>query len=359
VRVVHVTDRLTDRGGAHRHLLSVTRALAERGHEVHIVAGATGTLGEDLPASIHRLAGLDSRTSQPVELDALLRRLAPDVVHVHTVMNPCALERAASWGAVFTVQDHRSFCPARGKWTAAGEVCQVAFSPVDCAACFDHDRYRDEMLGLTRARLASVQRSTVIVLSEYMRGELVQAGLQPGRVHVVPPFVDFREVATARAPEAPPCVLFVGRLVEAKGPLDSVDAWRRSGVALPLVVAGTGPLRSAVAAAGADVLGWVPHAELPAIFRRARALLMSPLWQEPFGMVGLEALSFGVPVVSWDSGGIREWHPGPLVRRGDGDGLAAALREAIGTRAVAPAAFHREDMMRRLERAYAGAPRAA
>ncbi len=40
VRVLHLTDRLTDRGGAHRHLLSITRALAERGHDVHIAAGA-------------------------------------------------------------------------------------------------------------------------------------------------------------------------------------------------------------------------------------------------------------------------------------------------------------------------------
>ncbi|HET6897448.1 MAG TPA: glycosyltransferase family 4 protein, partial [Vicinamibacteria bacterium] len=312
MRVLHLTDRLTDRGGAHRHLLSVTRALAERGHDVHIAAGATDSLSEDVPATTSTLPGLDSRTARPVDLDGLLDRVNPDVIHVHTVVNPLALESAAGRGAVFTVQDHRAFCPSRGKWTAQGEMCRVALSPAACAACFEDRAYFEDVLALTQARLAAIRKARVVVLSEYMRAELATAGLDAGRIHVVPPFVEFEEDAAPIAPAGPPCVLFVGRLVESKGPLDAVAAWRQSGVDLPLVVAGTGPLREEVVAAGAEVLGWVPHPHLPRLLRRARALLMPSRWQEPFGIAGLEALSFGVPVVAWDSGGLREWHEGPL-----------------------------------------------
>jgi len=353
VRVLHLTDRLTDRGGAHRHLLSITKALAARGHEVHIAAGAAEGLSEGVPASTHTLPGLESRTPRPVALDPLFARLRPDVLHVHTVVNPSALESAAARGAVFTVQDHRSFCPARGKWTAKGEVCRVALSPAACAECFQDRAYYDEVLGLTQARLAAIRKATVLVLSEYMRGELVAAGLAEPRVHVVPPFVDFDEGAAAAEPDGPPCVLFVGRLVEAKGPLDAVAAWRQSGVALPLVVAGTGPLRAQVEAAGAAVLGWVAHERLPRLLRRARALLMPSRWQEPFGIAGLEALSFGVPVVAWDSGGMREWHAGTLVPWGDVAGLARSLRDAVGTRASMPSGFERARLMDDLERVYA------
>jgi glycosyltransferase involved in cell wall biosynthesis len=352
MRILHLTDRLTDRGGAHRHLLSVVRALAERGHDVHLAAGEADRIDEDVPATVHALPGLDSRTAQPVALDDLRRRLAPDVLHVHAVVNPAALAAAAALGAVFTVQDHRSFCPARGKWTAAGAVCRSAYSPAVCAECFDDARYRDEMLSLTAARLAAIRDATVIVLSEYMRGELAAAGLAPARVHVVPPFVDFGPSAPDAA-DGPPCVLFVGRLVEAKGPLDAASAWRLSGLALPLVVAGTGPLRERVEAAGATVLGWVPHDRLPALFRRTRALLMPSRWQEPFGLAGLEALALGVPVVAWESGGIREWHPGPLAEWGDVPALAAMLRAAVETRAVPVPGFAREGLMDRLEDVYA------
>ena len=75
VRVLHLTDRLTDRGGAHRHLLSITRALAERGQDVHIAAGDACGLTEDVPATIHELPGLESRTARPMALDPLLDRL--------------------------------------------------------------------------------------------------------------------------------------------------------------------------------------------------------------------------------------------------------------------------------------------
>jgi glycosyltransferase involved in cell wall biosynthesis len=353
VRVLHLTDRLTDRGGAHRHLLSITRALAARGHDVHIAAGAADGLSEDVPATTHTLPELDSRLPRPVALEPLLDRLQPDVLHVHTVVNPVALESAAARGAVFTVQDHRSFCPSRGKWTARGEVCRVALSPAACAACFEDRAYYEEILGLTQARLAAIRKATVVVLSEYMRGELAATGLDARRIHVVPPFVEFEESGATVEPEGgPPCVLFVGRLVEAKGPLDAVAAWRQSGVALPLVVAGTGPLREEVEAAGAEVLGWVAHQRLPRLLRRARALLMPSRWQEPFGIAGLEALSFGVPVVAWESGGMSEWHRGPLVPWGDVAGLARRLREAVERRAACPAGFEREALTDRLERVY-------
>ena len=361
VRIVHLTDRLTDRGGAHRHLLAIVRALTERGHDVHVVAGDLCDLSERVAATTHHLPGLDSRTGRPVELDARLRRLDPEVLHVHTVVNPVALDRAAAWGAIFTVQDHRWFCPGRGKWTARNEVCRVPLSPAACAECFDDREYQAEMLGLTRARLFALRGATVLVLSEYMRSEMVLAGLSPAHVHVVPPFVDFDgpgpSTAAAAEPDAgPPCVLFVGRLVQAKGPMDAVQAWRRSGIDVPLVVAGTGPLRDEVHAAGAEVLGWMPHHRLSSLYGRARALLMPSRWQEPFGIAGLEAMSLGVPVVAWESGGIREWHPGPLAAWGDVEALAGALREAVGGRVAAPPGFEREILMDRLEQIYEREP---
>jgi glycosyltransferase involved in cell wall biosynthesis len=356
VRVLHLTDRLDDRGGAARHLLSIARAQAGRGHDVHVAAGED-RLREDIPATRHRWAGLESRAAVPINLDGLIDRVRPDLIHVHTVMNPVALTRAAAAGAVFTVQDHRAFCPARGKWTAAGAVCRTAFAPSVCAECFDDVAYRDEMMELTRARLDALRDSSVVVLSGYMRGEMVAAGLDPARVRVVPPFVDFPPEERGAAPAAadgPPCVLFMGRLVAAKGPLDAVEAWRRSGIALPLVMAGTGPLRDEIERSGAQVLGWVAHRELPAILRRARALLLPSRWQEPFGIAGLEALTLGVPVAAWESGGVRDWHPGPLAAWGDLDGLAWELGRAV-TGAAPPFArerFGRETLMDRLEGVY-------
>jgi glycosyltransferase involved in cell wall biosynthesis len=142
---------------------------------------------------------------------------------------------------------------------------------------------------------------------------------------------------------------------------DAVAAWRRSGVVLPLVLAGTGPLRAELTALasrgeepGLEVPGWVDRDRLSGLYRRARALLFPSRWQEPFGIVGLEAMSFGVPVVAWESGGVPEWHPGPgLVRWGDVEALGRALSDAVDRRVACPPHFDRDEAMGRLLAIYA------
>src|SRR6185503_15699763 len=120
-----------------------------------------------------------------------------------------------------------SFCPFRGKWKADGSICRDAMRAEACAPCFEDAAYFDEVLGLTQERLAAARRLRVVVLSRYMKDELVAAGVPGEQVHVIPPFVHGLDLGAAAG--GPPCVLFVGRLVETKGVRDAVEAWRRSG----------------------------------------------------------------------------------------------------------------------------------
>ncbi len=351
LRILVLADRLSARGGADWHLLGVLEDLARR-HEVLLAFGSEdGTAAP--PCRAVRLPGLDSRVASPVEAGRLARELRPDVVHLHNVVNPEVLEWAAGVAAVATVQDHRFFCPGRGKWTLAGEPCRSALERQRCAACFTDAGYFAQTYDLTRRRLEALKRLRAIVLSRYMAAQLEEAGLDSDRIAVIPPFVHGLHAGVA-AEEACPCVLFAGRLVSHKGPLDAVRAWRMSGVELPLVFAGTGPLRAILEREpGCRVLGWVPHERMPGLYRAARAVLMPSRWQEPFGIVGLEALTLGAPVVAWESGGVGEWHPGEgLVAWGDVEGLARELRNAIGRRARAPAGFERGELMARLEAVY-------
>jgi glycosyltransferase involved in cell wall biosynthesis len=360
MRLLHVADRLTDRGGASTWMLGVLDALAAE-HEVRLVVGTDDGRVRP-PCGVDVRPGLEARTDAPVDLDDLVEGFAPDVVHVHNVVNPAFLDRAARRPrTILTVQDHRFFCPTRGKWTLAGEVCRRPLTRELCAACFGDPAYFREVHSLTERRLLAARRLPVTVLSRYMREELVAAGVPPRGVHVVPPFV--HGLDPGAAPSGPPCVLFVGRLVEAKGVRDAVEAWRRSGVELPLVLAGTGPLRAELSAQagrgegpGLEVLGWVGRDGLSGVYRRARALLLPSRWQEPFGIVGLEALAFGVPVVAWESGGVSEWHPGPcLVPWGDVPALARALADAVDRRVRLVPRFEREEAIGRLLAVYVAA----
>jgi glycosyltransferase involved in cell wall biosynthesis len=351
VRILHLADRLTDRGGAYWHLLGVLDALVTLDHAVHLVVGADeGRIEAPCPVSV--APGLEARTRVRVDLSAIAASFRPDVIHLHTVVNPAVLEWASGFPALITVQDHRYFCPTRGKWTAAGAVCREAMGPMTCAACFTDQAYFREVLALTEERLAALGRLPIVVLSRYMKGELALVGVDAGRVAVIPPFV--HGLDGGAEPDGPPCVLFVGRLTGMKGVDDAVRAWRGARIDAPLVFAGTGPERERLQGEGAQVLGWIGRPALSSLYRRARALVMPSRWQEPFGIAGLEALSLGTPVVAWASGGIPEWHPGPgLVAWGDVDGLSRVLGEACGRRAEAPPGFARDRLMERLLGLYA------
>jgi glycosyltransferase involved in cell wall biosynthesis len=326
---------------------------AQRGRHERLLGIGVDDGSVPAPCRVVAVPALAARTRTATDLDPLVRGFDPEVVHLHNLMNPAVLEWAAGLArpTLLTVQDHRYFCPSRGKWTRDGTACRDPLGEAVCAPCFEDEAYFQEILALTEDRLAAVRRLPLTVLSLYMKMELAAAGVPNERIHVVRPWVSGPE---KRPPDGPPCVLLVGRLVLAKGVRDGVAAWRRADVGLPLVFAGTGPLRAELEAEpGIEVLGFVPHARLGAVYARARAVLMPSRWQEPFGLVGLEALQAGVPVVAYDSGGIREWHPGPgLVPWGDVPGLAAALSEAVHQRAEPPAGYAREDGVRALESVY-------
>jgi glycosyltransferase involved in cell wall biosynthesis len=351
VRVLHVTDRLSARGGADWHLLGV---LAEqvRDCDVHLVVGRDdGTATAPCPVTVApALAGGEADVQVGAALDRIAASFCPDVIHLHNCLHPGVLAWAAERGALMTVQDHRVFCPGSGKLTLERAVCRQPMGRATCAPCFTEDGYFERIYATTQRRLNALRRMfSLIVLSDYMKVELVVAGVDAARIAVIPPFVHGFDVDAP--PGGPPCILFVGRLVEAKGIFDALEAYRRSGLELPLVFAGTGSERERLEAAGCEVLGWIPHAQLAAVYKRARALLMPSRWQEPFGIVGLEALTMGVPVVAWDSGGVREWLAA-VTPWGDIEALAHALRRAIGTRAQPPEGFARAQLMARLRLLY-------
>ncbi|HET7130116.1 MAG TPA: glycosyltransferase family 4 protein [Gaiellaceae bacterium] len=120
--------------------------------------------------------------------------------------------------------------------------------------------------------------------------------------------------------EEPPELLFAGRMVEEKGIWELAEAAE----GLNLVVAGDGPLRHVLPQAR----GLVPHTELERLYRRAAVVVM-PSHSEGQGVVAIEAMAHGRPVVGSRVGGLAEivvdGETGILVPPRD----AAALRRAL------------------------------
>src|SRR5207302_2676007 len=85
--------------------------------------------------------------------------------------------------------------------------------------------------------------------------------------------------------------------------------------------------------------GYVPSDQMPAYYSDASVAVVSSVWPEPFGAVGLEAMRYGLPVVAFDAGGIREWllngQNGFLVPRMDRVQFANRLEELLLNKTLA------------------------
>ncbi len=201
--------------------------------------------------------------------------------------------------------------------------------------------YRRAVLGNVDLYLAATERAAAALALE---------GVEAERIEVCAPGIDVARFAVPRDAAAP-LVLSAGRLVWEKGHQDvlrAVAALQR-GIGGPprpdvrALIVGDGPERPKLQAhatelgiAGAvEFRATVPYDEMPALYARASALVLASLptrgWEEQFGMVLVEAMAAGTPIVAADSGAIGEvlGGAGTLVQPGDWRGIAAALR-AVG-----------------------------
>jgi glycosyltransferase involved in cell wall biosynthesis len=329
VRLLYLTDRLSDRGGADHHLAQVIAAAVDDGHEVTVAYGRDDGGAVRRPeVRHHRIRGLSGMVDSGARLGDLSDLLATnDVIHVQNIMNPTVLAMAVAGGrAVVTVQDHRVFCPGQGKTLNDGSACAVEMSDTVCRACVPDDAYRRSTLALTRRRLDALCGAEIVVLSRYMAEQLEAVGVRQARV--IPPWVD---IGPDRTDPGSHFVLG-GRLVAHKGIVDGWRAWDQAGRPLRLVVAGSGPLESELP--GTDLVGWLAPQDLRVAMRRARALVFPARWQEPFGILGLEALAQGTPVVVAAGGGTEDWSGSGCIRVSAGD--VEAMADAIGRLAADP-----------------------
>jgi glycosyltransferase involved in cell wall biosynthesis len=383
-RVTFVTPLCGSDGGVALHAAASGDALRAGGHSVTIVCARSEAATEGdvvvLPALRPRLSADGAHV-----LEQALRDSAPDVIHIHDLATPDVVEASRAVAATVISAHGHPGCTHNNLYFAPGEECHRPHGP-GCLAniafrgCY-HARNPLPVPGMYRAttrRLAAYRLCDgVVAYSRFIVQHLAENGLTGARVPLFTPLahVSTRPSSVGGDRE----VLFVGRVVAAKG----LDVLLRAMTMVDgtLTVVGDGWSRPAAedqamrlgVASRVRFQGWLGGDELRAAYERSSVVAVPSLWPEPFGLVGLEAMAFGKPVVASMTGGIRDWLDdgvtGIGVRPGDPHELAHALARVLDDpdladrlgragRAALDGAYTEAHHVRGLEAAY-GAARSA
>jgi glycosyltransferase involved in cell wall biosynthesis len=339
-----------DAGGQNVHVASLAVALAVQGDEVVVhtrrddpylprrVPFAPGVTVDHVDAGPARQVPKDQLLAHMPEFAADLGRVweraQPDVVHAHFWMSGLASVRAA--------RPHR--LPVVLTYHAHGREKRLHQGGADGSPA--------QRL-TTEAWLARTVQH-VIATTDEERRKLVALGAAPAAVSVVPCGVDlgtYRPGGPAAGRSdgqpGPPRVVCLSRLVPRKGIAEVIAAVARlDGV--ELVIAGgppepelssdpyAGELRTMIDELGlsdrARLVGAVARPDVPALLHSASIVCCTP-WYEPFGIVALEAMACGVPVVATRVGGLAETVvdgvTGRLVEPRDPDAIGTAIAELL------------------------------
>ncbi|MDF2629767.1 MAG: glycosyl transferase family 1 [Symbiobacteriaceae bacterium] len=321
-------------GGLARHVHALSRELAAQGHDVHVLTrSGPGLPAEAMEDGVHvvRVAPYFQEPSDfrlwVCHLNYALMeagaRLAgqvtgPAVVHAHDWLVAYAARGIKSLFHMPLVATIHA--TEHGRHNGIHDQGQKYINDVEWWLTYEAWR--------------------VVVCSQAMRGEVQWLfGLNDDKVQVIPNGIDLKAAVNGPFPPrqqfAAPgekLIFHIGRLVPEKGVAVLLEAMphvlKRHHARL--VVAGTGPfgdeLRRRAHQLGlgdrVSFVGWVDDATAHALYSYADVAVV-PSTYEPFGIVALEAMAAGAPLVASDVGGLSE-----IVRHGE-NGLKALPGHAI------------------------------
>jgi len=344
LRILQIFSRYIQYGGEEGSVFRIGDAL-QQNHNVEYFIGSTNELlGGDVMGRI----SAPFRAFYNLPVAQRLRRYQElgnfDLWQVHNVLpglSPSVYQTAFELKVpvVHYLHNYRMSC-TNGFFLNHGQPCERClhgnFWPAFQTACWRDSHLISGMMGLILRRVRSIgtfqKTGAWIALSHSQKAKHVQMGIPDKRIHVIPHFYE---------PEAapPPAssngdVLFLGRLSPEKGVHLLLQAWKllHSG-GRKLIIAGTGPeesnlraLATALALKNVEFTGFIKSEDQKRYWGQSAFFVAPSIWDEPFGMVILEAWANSRAVVGFKKGSFPE-----LIA----DGIDGALALQVSPQALA------------------------
>jgi glycosyltransferase involved in cell wall biosynthesis len=349
MRVLIVTDWNRGQGGAEAYIGWLRSGLKDAGDEVRLLTSSAGSAADGTADYVaygtERVAAqVFLQIANPFAVRAIrqaVRDFRPEVAFVNMFahhLSPAIFHAMGDVPIVLAVSDYKCVCPIGSKLRPDNSVCTSPAGWV-CheAGCVSLPHWIRDQPRYALIKSAVGRAARVMACSESVRRELERAGIEAECVYLPVPRPG---ITYAKSPAAEPRILFNGRLDREKGVEELLLAFARVSAAnarATLRIAGRGPLRTRLETVARQLgvdgkvsfLGWQEPAQIEREIAEAWVVAAPSLWPEPLGLVALEAMVRGVPVIASAVGGFAEiienGVSGTLVKNGDIAALAEGL----------------------------------
>jgi glycosyltransferase involved in cell wall biosynthesis len=359
MRLLFVHDRFGAMAGAEVNIQLTAAELKTRGHVVGLLHGApTGKAELSWRDLFQERFALAKGNNFTVAHDAL-GAFQPDAIYIHKMSDVGVLKAVAESGVPVArmVHDHDLYCMRSYKYfpltrtictRAAGAHCIFP-----CGATLARNRNGKFPVKwvsyLARKRELALNRrfERMIVATDYMRQELLRNGFENQRIEIHAP-VPRASGSFARASfSGRNLIIYSGQVIRGKGVDVLLESLARVQTPFECLIFGDGNHRAYCEELSRKLglsdrvrfKGYVAPSELENFYQEASLAVVSSVWPEPFGAVGLEAMRHGLPVVAFAAGGINEWlldaENGFLVPWMDRDRFAARIEQLLENKILA------------------------
>ncbi len=376
MRIVHAHKYFHSRDGASRYERGLMRLQEEAGHAVAPFA-MHDARNEPTHWSEYFVSNLDTRRiaqgfgalsqagramwsiEAKRKFGALLDVFRPDIVHAHNVythLSPSvfAAAKEREIPVVMTVHDYALISANYSLWDGDRAMHLNHLGVLATArtkyikGSFFATLMLEGILKMHRAfHLYDGVIARYITYSNFVRDVMVDAGFAKEKISVVGAFAEplmvekkgvVRSTLYVGGKKKESFVLFAGRLETYKGVHVLIEAAKYLPKDTKIVIAGVGPDEARLKAlAGRDeritFLGFVPGDELWRLMGEASAVVVPSIWPEVYGLVALEAMCQGTPIIVAKSGGlpevVGESEAGIVVSPADPKALARAIQRIL------------------------------
>ena len=335
MKILMVNKFLYPRGGCETYMLKLSEELKKQGHEIEFFGmyDEKNTVGNSKNLYTTNMdfhsKGL-ARLLYPFKIiysfeaarkiGKVLDSFKPDIVHMNNInfqLTPSIIYaiKKRNIPLVQTVHDYQMICPNHLlyniKETKPCERC-INGSKLNCLkySCI-HSSKTKSFIGAIEAKLYSLLKTykkvdLFVCPSKFLENKLLSASsIYSGKTFMVHNFIEKKPMPEKVDPQRP-YVAFASRLSHEKG----VDILAETAKLLPnisFMVAGNGPDDECLKnIPNVKLLGFLSGDELISLIANARVMILPSVWYENCPLNILETLSFGVPVITMDCGGMAE-----------------------------------------------------